>query len=204
MTRLDRESGRTGLGSGVGMADPDPLGPEPFFFEEFFRDGLHLACRDCGAHIVARFGYEGSRIPYWQRRMSVVCRHCGFNRTGERAYDDWLDGVALRSSVITPWIGFGILRPSREQGNLRPSWERRAGIWATARLYGEEIVALNRWHLTSMRAYIAPRLRPECLAETIATQDWRNRLPDWIKLTVNRADVLRCLSRLEGRLRAFR
>ena len=173
------------------MQRPDPLGRAPFYLEEFFREGLHLACPRCGAHLIGRFGSESIHIPYWDRRMQVGCRQCGF----ERSYQGWREGVSHRYRMLSPW-----LRSSSRPAGVRPlPGEARAEFWARTHCLGHELLAANPWHLKALRAYIAPLVRPDCPYGHAAAQDWRERLPLWMKDDDARPAVLQGIERLEQR-----
>lgn len=175
------------------MDRPDPLGTAPFHFEDFFRDGLHLACPRCAAHLVARFGHDASRIPYWERPMSLACRACGHNRSGELSYGYWRDGISFRFQMLSPWLRS---RPAPAGGDRA---ESKAELWARIHCLGHELVAVNPWHARAMRAYIAPLVRPECPLEHASVQDWRRRLPPWMTAEGNRDAVVGAISRLSRR-----
>jgi len=132
--------------------------------------------------------------------MTVLCQSCGFDRSSGQSYAYWMDGVSLRSRVVSPWLGRRARSVAAGALQAGAAGGVKAEIWANLRLHGEEIVALNPWHLQAMRAYIAPLVRPECCAESVASQDWRTRLPDWMKLGANRKAVLTVLDRLRRRL----
>ena len=179
------------------MDRPDPLGIAPFYFEEFFREGLHLTCPRCSAHVIARFGSETSHTPYWDRWMSLFCRNCGHDRTGERAYRYWRDAVSFRFRMLSPWLNFKRHAPA-EAGAGAPV-ETKAEFWARTHCLNHEMVALNPWHLKAMRSYIAPLVRPDCPFHHAAVQDWRQRLPPWMREEDNRAAVVSAIERLGQR-----
>lgn len=177
------------------MDQPDPLGKAPFFFEDFFRQGLHLVCPKCGAHVVARFGSGFGGLPYWQRRMTLTCGQCGLNRSGADAFGNWLEGVGPRYRTLSAWMR-GAVRPS----GVRPlPGELRAEFWARTHCHGRELLVANPWHLRSLRGYVAPLVRPDCPYSQAAARDWRVQLPDWMKDDEARAAVLGGIERLERR-----
>ncbi|HSF96451.1 MAG TPA: hypothetical protein VLA52_15605 [Thermohalobaculum sp.] len=173
------------------MDRPDPLGIAPFYFEEFFRDGLHLACPRCSSHVIARFGSEVSHTPYWERRMSLFCRGCGYDRSGERAYAYWRDGVSFRFQMLSPWMN--IMRRDDAGGSTSGA---KAELWARAHCLGHELVAVNPWHLKAMRSYIAPLVRADCPLHHAGGQDWRQRLPPWVTDEDNRDIIVGTIGRL--------
>lgn len=71
-------------------------------------------------------------------------------------------------------------------------------LWLQAPCCGRTLWAYNQEHLSALRSYVAAAHR-----ERHPSGKWSmfTRLPQWVKSAKNREEILRCIGRLEQRLR---
>jgi hypothetical protein len=194
----------------------------------FAREVLAV-CPRCGgpARVEARLRYA---FPFLPSRARAQCLRCSFFRELEDArWSGPVLGVARVPCPVCGWkwleacVARERWRPAQGQTEDRvcPACHRRASLplrwypqpfgggavdpvfglplWLQAPCCGHVLWAYGREHLEELRAYVAARQRERSPASGF----WSMvpRLPRWVGAAGNRDAVLRCLDRLEERLR---
>jgi hypothetical protein len=137
--------------------------------------GIDVVCPRCRGHarVVVRPGDDPSgRWP--SRRLSCTgCGHCA----------DWTTRRTTWGEPVDPFFGL-------------PLW-----LLARCRGTGQVLWALNLAHLDLLAAFVGARLRERGHVPAV-NSTMVERLPTWLKVRGNRAEILRAVARLRASLPA--
>ena len=139
-----------------------------------------VECPTCGKQ--ARVEAEGR--PLRATAASLTCAHCGHSDRQE------LSGLEM------PTISDSgdVLDPGKVYVRRAVDWFLHQPLWLRTSCAGNELWAYNTDHLEHLRSYVSADLRGRASAWSVV-----GRLPKWMTSGKNRAEVLRCIARLEGR-----
>lgn len=120
-----------------------------------------------------------SAIP--TRPARLTCSHCGMSRT-QTLERDVRCSYQLRSDGCDPFF--------------------RLPLWLAAPTRNGLVFAYNAAHLAALEDFVGASLRERHTLRSTMLRNatMRSRLPRWMKLAANRAEVLTALQRLRARL----
>lgn len=144
---------------------------------------IDVTCPCCRRRAIVRM-LEGRHDAAWPACPArLTCPHCGIIRT-QRLQSGVLRGYVLRSDGRDPYFHL-------------PLW------LATPTRHGM-VIAYNENHLEALEAFVASSLRERSTPTTHCRRrrnsTMHSRLPRWMKLAANRAEMLNALARLRARL----
>ncbi|MBS1796689.1 MAG: hypothetical protein JSS81_22855 [Acidobacteria bacterium] len=78
-------------------------------------------------------------------------------------------------------------------------WYFRLPLWLDVPCCGERLWAYNRQYLETLENYVGAKLRERTIE---GRRSFLSKLPTWIKLAKNRAEILRAIEKLKAKLPA--
>lgn len=153
---------------------------------EDFGDSFLVVCPKCShrATVINRGAGAGPHV-------ILTCAECGHSGGWERA----APGVMYSSDL-------GRYEPGRVCIGAAVDWYFHLPLWLQSPCCGETLWAYNARHLGFLESYVGAGLRERGRDEESgwSNQSLASRLPAWMKSAKNRAEVMKCLAKLRGRL----
>lgn len=142
-----------------------------------FIDQVDVICPRCAGRALVTMKPAVSPEVASGMPARLTCRHCGMSRT-QRLATGAVYSYRLGSDGRDPFFGLP--------------------LWLTATSAHGMVFAFNERHLAALEAFAGAELRERhgLAATMLRNRTLHSRLPRWMKLGRNRADVLHALARL--------